>query len=124
MNAKRKKAALKVFSELPAETTKEEMKKIILADANGYTEDEANEIIEALESYKGEEEPGSEEESVSKAPKKVHYQEWDVKISNGKAEKLKIKRPVVKISESEAEILNAGALQGGSQYAVMYYMPE
>lgn len=58
------------------------------------------------------------------------YQEWDVQIKtskdeNGKTqysyEKLKISRPVVKISEDEAAILNEGVLKGGNNYAKMYF---
>lgn len=67
MNQLRKNAALKVFSELPADTTKEEMKKIILADAKAYTEAEADEIMEALAAPK-------EPESTN-----VVFEEWKVK---------------------------------------------
>lgn len=62
-----------------------------------------------------------------------HYEEWDVRITakqdeNKKTtyeyEKLKVSRPVVKISEEEAEVLNRGVLTGGNTYAKMYFLPE
>jgi len=62
-----------------------------------------------------------------------HYQEWDVKINakqdkDGKtiheAEKLKVSRPCVKITDEQAEILNHGVLTGGNSYAKMYYKEE
>jgi hypothetical protein len=53
-----------------------------------------------------------------------HYQEWEVKIVNGQYEKLKISRKCVKISDNEAETLNAGILTGGNTYAKMYFKPE
>lgn len=56
--------------------------------------------------------------------KKPHYQEWEVKIENKEAVKLKISRSVVKITEAEAETLNAGVLNGGNTYAKMYFLPE
>lgn len=61
-----------------------------------------------------------------------HYQEWEVKIAATKkgeqtvytAEKLKLVRPCVKISDQEAEVLNSGVLTGGNTYAKMYYKAE
>lgn len=68
------------------------------------------------------------EEKV-KAPKKTdHFEEWEVKIANStdgpRAEKLKLKRKCVKITEEQAETLNAGILKGGNTYAKMYFRPE
>ncbi len=57
-----------------------------------------------------------------------HYQEWEVKITRTPegpvAEKLKVLRPVVKITDEQAETLNAGRLEGGNTYTQMYYLPE
>ena len=63
----------------------------------------------------------NEETTQSGTP---HYQEWEVKVTKGEPEKIKIVRPVVKISEEEAGILNKGVLQGGNTYAKMYFLPE
>jgi hypothetical protein len=64
-----------------------------------------------------------------------HYEEWrcEIKIDrseDGKetkryAEKVKRIRPVVKISDEEAETLNSGALNSPRQdYVLMYFKPE
>jgi hypothetical protein len=55
---------------------------------------------------------------------KLPFQEWDVKVTKGSAEKLKIKRGCVKITEEQAEILNTGILSGSNTYGVMYFLPE
>lgn len=55
---------------------------------------------------------------------KKHYQEWEVKIVGGKAEKLKLSRKVVKITDEQAAILNDGVESGGNTYAKMYFLPE
>lgn len=54
----------------------------------------------------------------------AYYEEWDVKISGGQAQKLTVSRPVVKITEEEAETLNAGVESGGNTYGKMYFLPE
>jgi hypothetical protein len=53
-----------------------------------------------------------------------HFQEWECKIVKGKAEKLKMNRAVVKITEYEAEVLNKGVEEGGNSYGKMYFRPE
>lgn len=61
-----------------------------------------------------------------------HYQEWKVEVKAKKdgeetvreAEKLKMVRPCVKISEAEAEVLNNGALYGPTTIALMYFKAE
>lgn len=64
---------------------------------------------------------------------KKHYQEVKVeiktKIENGKSvgktyEKLKVVRDCVKITEEEAETLNAGVLDGPNNIASMYFKAE
>lgn len=63
---------------------------------------------------------------------KNYFVEYDVQITktvkDGRTtngyEKLKVSRPCVKISEEEAETLNAGILDGGNTYAKMYFKPE
>lgn len=53
-----------------------------------------------------------------------HYQEWLVAIKDKKAEKLKCIRECVKITDEEAETLNAGILEGSNTQAKMYFKPE
>jgi hypothetical protein len=54
-----------------------------------------------------------------------HYEEWMVEVKpKGKYEKLKLVRSCVKISEEEAETLNAGVLNGGNSHVNMYFKPE
>jgi multidrug efflux pump subunit AcrB len=55
---------------------------------------------------------------------KKEYQEWEVKINGGKAEKLKVSRQKVKITDEQADILNQGVETGGNTYAKMYFLPE
>ena len=58
------------------------------------------------------------------------YAEWLVQISKDKDtgkptfEKMKIKRPAVKITEEEAETLNRGVLEGPNTFASMYFPAE
>jgi hypothetical protein len=53
---------------------------------------------------------------------KKHYQEWRVEIKDKKAEKLKVLRPRVMITDEQAAILNQGVLEGPQNtYASMYY---
>jgi hypothetical protein len=69
----------------------------------------------------------SQEQVQEKAPvisDKLHYQEWRVELKDGKADKLKIVRPVVKITEDQAAILNDGMLKGNNNIGNMYFLPE
>lgn len=74
------------------------------------------------------------DEQIADDPfRKKHFQEWRVEIhteqKDGKtvkrSEKLKLMRPVVKITEDHAEVLNRGVIDGpGNKYALMYFLPE
>jgi hypothetical protein len=55
---------------------------------------------------------------------KLHFEEWEVKITNNKAEKLKVARPKVKITEDHAAILNHGYLYGNNTWAKLFYLPN
>lgn len=67
-------------------------------------------------------------EEKKQEPKKkltpIYYEEWRVDIKDGKAEKLKLVRKCVKITDEEAEILNNGVLTGFSTAPIMYFKPE
>ena len=56
------------------------------------------------------------------------FAEYEVKITNTKEgptyEKLKVSRKAVKITQEEAEALNAGVLHGGNTYTKMYFPNE
>lgn len=52
-----------------------------------------------------------------------YFEEWEVKITRNKAEKLKLARPRVKITEDQAAMLNDGRLYGGNTYTQLYYSP-
>jgi hypothetical protein len=115
-----KKSAVKKYSTV--EGTPEEIKAAIAADEKGYTEEEAEEIFAALEP------PAPtlvmQEMAVNPFGKKT-YQEWEVKIEQGKAKKLAISRPKVKITDDQADILNRGVIEGpNNTYAKMYFLPE
>lgn len=122
MNAQRKNSAVKKYTaEKVAGKSKEEVLQLINDDEKQYTSEEAVEILEAVFS-----EELADKKPTKKASKSdvVHYQEWDVEITGGKAEKLKISRPVVKITEEEANMLNHGVEKGGNTHAKMYFLPE
>lgn len=66
---------------------------------------------------------------ADKPKKQVEYfEEWTCQINmvDGKnvADKLKLKRKCVKISQQQADTLNHGRLTGGNTYADMYFRPE
>lgn len=67
---------------------------------------------------------GAPAESKKSKSSGDHFQEWECKIVNGKAEKLKVTRAVVKITEEEAASLNKGVEEGGNSYGKMYFRPE
>lgn len=116
--------AVKKYSAVLEGKSREEMLEILLADE--YSEADAGEVLDAL--FAGPKEPSTSNKKERKGDGQGHYQEWEVKIVNkdGKyvAEKLKVLREVVKITEEEAEILNTGVLEGGNTYGKMYYLPE
>lgn len=61
-----------------------------------------------------------------------NFQEWQVQINlrnvDGKTEydyeKLKLLRPVVKITQDTADVLNHGVLHGGNRYGKMYFKAD
>lgn len=135
MNALRKKAAVEKFSaEKTAGKDKAQVLDLINADERKYTPEEAQEIVDAIfsdappetENKPDEKEPGRKsKEEANEAP---YYEEWDVQINRSEKgklvyEKLKLSREKVKISEDEANTLNHGVLEGGNQYAKMYFLP-
>lgn len=95
--------------------------------------DASEDSVDAPESKEKDPEPPK----AAKAPKeevqkkgagkteKGQFEEWEVRISEGKAKKLLKLRDNVKISEFEAETLNQGALgQTNASHHVMYFEPE
>lgn len=125
MNAQRKKAAVTKYVALKdSGKNKEELLELINADEKKYTPDEVLEIIgEVLaEKKQGSTPPPSKKKKADVEGE--YYEEWDVQISGGKYKKLTISRPVVKITEEEAENLNKGVVEGGNAYAKMYFLPE
>lgn len=119
MNVNRKKAALKVYSPLLSEKSIEEVTELIKADEKGYKESEVAEIVAALQ-----EGPGSDEQEVEESDNNTYYEEWYCGVSNKKAEKLKVVRQKVNITEEEAIILNRGILTGGNTHANMYFAAD
>lgn len=66
---------------------------------------------------------GDEPEETEK-PEREYYEEWYCMIKGGKAEKLKMKRKRVLISDEQAAILNEGRTKGPNSHALLYYKPE
>lgn len=128
MNFKRKEAAIKKYGTTPLP----ELEPALLADSANYEPEEVKEIVKAITEQQEEQTPPEEKNSKEGAPgkpeegkvAKTGYVEWDVRITKGEAEKLKVSRACVKITDQEAETLNAGVLNGGNSYAKMYFKPE
>ena len=55
---------------------------------------------------------------------KLTYDRWRVDVKDGKAEKLKLVKAGIRISEEHAEVLNHGALTGFSVAPEMYFLAE
>jgi hypothetical protein len=68
--------------------------------------------------------PELQEEQPEVYGAKKHYVEWEVKIEGKKAEKLKVSRKRVMITDEQAEVLNQGVTEGGNTYAKMYFPAE
>jgi hypothetical protein len=62
------------------------------------------------------------EDNQKEAP--LHYQEWRMERTADGLEKLKLLRPCVKITDEEAETLNAGAQSSPAGNIIMYFLPE
>lgn len=125
MNTQRKNSAVKKFTaEKESGKSKDEVLELINSDEKQYSSDEAVEILVSV--FSEDEKDNGQEKNKSKNPAKgvVYFVEWDVKIDKGVATKLKVSRPVVKISQEEADTLNHGIEKGGNTYGKMYYLPE
>jgi hypothetical protein len=114
MNHFRKKAAVEKYTAKAPELSSAELLDLIKGDEKKYTDEEVNEIVDAIDALNN---------SVEKA-EADYYEEWDCKIVKGVAEKLKRKRTGISITDEQAEILNTGVLNGGNNYALMYFKPE
>lgn len=131
MNAQRKKSAVTKYTPQKEQgLTPEELTNLLTQDEKGYTTDEINEIVEAIFNS-----PGTGEAAPGKkATTGSHHEEWrceiklttqDGKVTGRAAEKVKMLRPCVKISDEEADTLNHGALHSPRQdYVLMYFKPE
>lgn len=128
MNHFRKKAAIEKYAELNKNgATKEELMEALTTDEKEYSTEEVAEIYKGLHELN----PASlspidsgTQPTLPNPESETHYQEWDVKVVGKTPEKLKIVRPVVKITEEEATILNEGVLLGDNTYGKMYFLPE
>lgn len=85
MNFQRKQAAINKFKPMVEnQIPKEELKQQIIADEKGYTEDEANEIIEALFEPSGDSNNGNfpppPPVEVEKVNHNKKYEEFPVKL--------------------------------------------
>jgi len=131
MNHMRLQSALKNYADKKG-LEKDELIELLNADEKQYTSDEVVEIVAALQDSTN---PGSNsgDNGEDKAtPEGEYFEEWDVQIIAkqegdkvvNEAKKLTISRPIVKITEFEAETLNEGVLTGGNTYAKMYFLPE
>lgn len=127
MNVKRKQAAVNKYAPMFSQgVTAEELGNLLAEDEKQYTADEINEIRAAIIDGQTEKPQAPSKESIAKdeGEKPVMYEQWRMEAVNGKLEKLKMLRSNVKITDEEAEILNAGATSPGAVNPIMYLKPE
>lgn len=126
MNVKRKQAAVNKYAPMFSQgVTLEELGNLLADDEKQYTVDEIDEIRAAIVDGPTEK-AESEKQSIIKPEEKrpIMYEQWRMELVNGKLEKLKMLRGNVKITEEEADILNAGATSPGAVNPIMYLKPE
>lgn len=81
---------------------------------DGHKEKDIAQLLSALQ---------PEEKPLDKA--KTGWEKWLCEVKDGKAEKLKLIKAGIQISDEEAEVLNAGRLTGGNVGNVeMFFKPE
>lgn len=68
--------------------------------------------------------PVAEKEKQPQKAENPGFEEWYCQLKDGKAEKLKLVRKRVLISEEQANILNEGRIHGGNAHANLYFKPE
>lgn len=141
MNAPRKNSAVKKYESLINNGgTVEDLKLALSGDEKAYTPEEIDEIVKAItdtatapkdppkppapKEDKKELKKPEEKKALKKEVEKTGYEEWRMEWAGEKLEKLKKLRDNVKISEAEAETLNAGASAKGSYNPIMYIKPE
>jgi hypothetical protein len=88
MNFQRKQSAVNKFKPMVENNIpKDQLKTNILADEKAYTEDEANEIIEALLNPSPDVNAGNNEPAATKVEEKVNfnkkYEEFSVELKKG-----------------------------------------
>lgn len=124
MTKKLLKAAVGKYSDTAKNYSKDEFPPFLVSE--GLSEADAAEV--AAEIFHDEVEVEAEDELGN-----LHYEEWECKISKVpgkddkpelKIEKLKVSRKCVKITELEANNLNAGVQNGANSYVKMYFLPE
>lgn len=120
---------LKKANKLIAGITDADEQKQILID-NEFTEDEIKEILAGGSDDDDEEEPETKPAKKDAKAKGDHYEEWRCEIVKGadgsrKVEKLRKLRPCVKITDEEADTLNASAKDTPHEsHVIMYFKPE
>jgi hypothetical protein len=112
MNQKDLKKAITAYKGV-FETEGAEAVKAQMAEGD-FSEADIEQVLEALKPA---------EKKLDKA--KTGYEKWLCGVKDGKAEKLKLIKTGVQISDEEAETLNAGRLTGGNVGNVeMFFKPE
>ena len=116
MNVNKLKGALNTFAgKLESGVTEEELKELILQnDKPKYTDEEADEIIKALQTPKAEKVTGFDEYLVRR------------ELVEGKTEfsRLKKLRSGVQITAEEADILNSGRKEGPTSIFNLFFAAE
>lgn len=126
MNVKRKQAAVNKYAPMYISgVTVEELGNLLADDEKQYTADEINEIRAAIVEGQTEKAPAEKQTKAKTEEKKpIMYEQWRMELVNGKLEKLKMLRSNVKITEEEADTLNAGAESPGAVNPIMYLKQE
>jgi len=125
MNVKRKEAAVKKYAPMFNQgVTVEELGNLLGQDEKAYTAEEINEIRAAIIGNTEAPAASIAPETKKEAKEVVTYEEWRMERVGDSLQKLKLVRKGIKITDEEAETLNAGAKSPGAVNPIMYFKTE
>jgi hypothetical protein len=136
MTQKQLKELVEKYQPTAKETSREELSELL--EAEGVEGKDLEKVLDQLYgdgANEGEEskakkgaKPGANEGDQKEGKAKPgakkgadHYEEWHCDFSRGKADPIRVVRPVVKITKEEAETLNNGMLTGGNKNGSYYF---
>lgn len=124
MNAKRKESAVKKYA--GKFENEQELIDAVKADEKAYTEEEVQEIVEAIQAGSDAGDKGPEKKGTTS---KIPHDLWLCRIERAKdkepeAKKLEKQKTGVLITEEQAAVLNEGVLYGSNAQGPVYFPAE